>query len=81
MLDRLSNIEDVASVGWIQVDQRPAKQALSVLASKWKHTYASHLERQVHKYITHKLLCYPSKYDALVFPPDIQCVVKLGEIL
>ena len=47
MLDRLSNIEDIASVGWIQVDQRPAKQALTALAEKWKHIYASHLERQV----------------------------------
>jgi hypothetical protein len=47
VLDRLSNIEDVASVGWIQVDQRPAKQALTALAEKWKHIYASHLERQV----------------------------------
>ena len=48
ILDRLSNIEDVASVGWIQVDQRPIKQALTALAAKWKYTYASHLERQVH---------------------------------
>ena len=48
VLDRLSNIEDIASVGWIQVDQRPAKHALTALAEKWKHIYASHLERQVH---------------------------------
>lgn len=47
VLDRLSNIEDVASVGWIQVDQRPAKQALTALAAKWKYIYANHLERQV----------------------------------
>ncbi len=50
MLDRLSNIEDVADVGWVCVDQRPIKQALCSLTSKWKHVYASHLERQVHHY-------------------------------
>ena len=46
-MDRLSNIEDIVEVGWVCVDQRPIKQVLSSLTSKWKHIYASHLERQV----------------------------------
>ena len=53
MLDRLSNIEDVADVGWVCVDQRPIKQALCSLTSKWKHVYASHLERQVQHHYTY----------------------------
>ena len=48
VFERLSKVDDISSVGWVCVDQRPAKQALSSLVSKWKHIYASHLERQVH---------------------------------
>lgn len=48
VFERLNKIDDISSVGWVCVDQRPAKQALSSLVSKWKHVYASHLERQVH---------------------------------
>ena len=47
ILDRLNSMEDVVDVGWLCVDQRPAKQVLSSLASKWKYVYASYLEKQV----------------------------------
>ena len=47
ILERLSKIESVANVGWLCVDQRPAKQALASLGEKWKYVYASYLERQI----------------------------------
>ena len=47
ILERLKNVEKVNNVGWVCVDQRPVKQALSSLSHKWKYVYASHLEKQV----------------------------------
>ncbi len=47
ILNRLSNIEDVVRVGWLNVDQSPSKQALSSLAAKWKYVYANYLEQRV----------------------------------
>ena len=48
VLERLACIEDTTAVGWLLVDQSPAKNVLSSLASKWKTVYAGHLEHQVH---------------------------------
>ncbi len=52
ILDRLSSTEDVVNVGWLSVDQRPSKQALSFLAAKWKYVYASYLEQRVVSVLT-----------------------------
>ncbi|KAL5499629.1 hypothetical protein EMCRGX_G011081 [Ephydatia muelleri] len=47
VLERLWGIEETTAVGWLLVNQSPAKSALSSLASKWKTVYAGHLEQQV----------------------------------
>ena len=47
VLERLGGIEETTAVGWLIVNQSPAKNALSSLASKWKTVYAGHLEQQV----------------------------------
>lgn len=47
ILNRLTNIEDLVSVGWLSVNQLPSKQALSSLAAKWKYVYASYLEQRI----------------------------------
>ena len=34
-------------MGWLSVDQRPVKDTLNTLVSKWKAVYAGYLEKQV----------------------------------
>ncbi len=69
-MDRLSNIEDIVEVGWVCVDQRPIKQALSSLTSKWKHVYASHLERQVCTKLKTTIVWPCPPQLQLIFPRD-----------
>ena len=45
--ERLSRTEDDCDVGWLTVNQRPVKDTLNTLVSKWKAVYAGYLERQV----------------------------------
>ena len=45
--ERLCNTEDECNVGWLSVDQKPIKNTLKTLVSKWKAVYAGYLERQV----------------------------------
>ena len=46
--DRLSGTEDDCNVGWLTANQRPIKDILNTLVSKWKAVYAGYLERQVY---------------------------------
>ena len=45
--ERLSRIEVDCNVGWLTANQRPIKDVLMTLVSKWKAVYAGYLERQV----------------------------------
>ena len=45
--ERLSNTESDCDVGWLSVNQRPVKDTLNTLTSKWKAVYAGYLERRV----------------------------------
>ena len=47
MLERLSSSIDTVDVGWICVDQRAVKNALTSLAKKWTYIYANYLEKKV----------------------------------
>uniref|UniRef100_A0A1X7UKN4 Uncharacterized protein n=1 Tax=Amphimedon queenslandica TaxID=400682 RepID=A0A1X7UKN4_AMPQE len=47
VLERLSSSIDTVDVGWICVDQRAVKNALTSLAKKWTYIYANYLEKKV----------------------------------
>ena len=45
-------MESDCNVGWLTVNQRPVKDTLITLVSKWKAVYAGYLERQVRELCT-----------------------------
>lgn len=47
--ERLSRTEEDCNVGWLTANQRPIKDTLNTLVSKWKAVYAGYLERQVER--------------------------------
>ena len=47
ILQRLEITREQTDVGWVCVDQRPARATLTSLVNKWTHVYASYLESRV----------------------------------
>ncbi|KAK2190791.1 hypothetical protein NP493_68g02016 [Ridgeia piscesae] len=45
--DQVMNLEDHQDIGWLRVDMRPIKHALSTHASKWIWTFTKYLSDQV----------------------------------
>ena len=43
----MEQTSDQADVGWVNVDQNPARDSITSLATKWTHVYASYLENRV----------------------------------
>ena len=47
--DQVHQLEDHRDIGWLRVDMRPIKHALSTHASKWIWTFTKYLSDQVWK--------------------------------
>ncbi len=47
ILERLAKSPDSVDVGWIRVDQLPAKDTLTTFANKWIFVYTNYLEKKV----------------------------------